>query len=65
MSRPIKLPYTMDFDDGVWCAEAELRGLRVVGEGPTPKAAYGDLKEAILAILRKRRSSNQNIELTI
>ncbi|MDA2812048.1 hypothetical protein O4J56_15500 [Nocardiopsis sp. RSe5-2] len=65
MNRPVKLPYTMVFDEGVWYAGTELRGLRVVGEGPTPAAAKDDLEETVLAVLRKRRSSNQNIELTV
>ncbi|MDA8283552.1 MAG: hypothetical protein M0Z42_09745 [Actinomycetota bacterium] len=48
MSRTVHVPYTIEQDeDGVWCAHAQLRpGVGAHGEGETPTAAIGDLREA-------------------
>jgi predicted RNase H-like HicB family nuclease len=51
--RTVHVPYTLEQDeDGIWCAAAQLRpGVGAVGDGETPEAALGDLREALQALI--------------
>jgi predicted RNase H-like HicB family nuclease len=51
--RTVHVPYTLEQDeDGIWCAAAQFRpGVGAVGDGETPEAALGDLREALQALI--------------
>lgn len=51
--RTIHVPVTVDRDeDGVWCADAQLRpGVGAHGYGDTRAAALADLREALIALI--------------
>ena len=48
MTRAVHVPCTVEHEDGIWCAHAQLRpGVGAYGEGNTAEAAVADLREAL------------------
>jgi hypothetical protein len=53
VSRAVHLPYAVEQgEDGVWCADAQLRpGVGAHGEGDSRAAAIADLREALIGLI--------------
>ena len=53
MTRTVHVLYTVEQDeDGVWCAQAQLRpGVGAHGEGDSREAAIADLREALSGLI--------------